>query len=73
MWEIRAAQKSHPCGPWWIVTAKPIKVLRTTAAALVPTGKRGISGRHGGGMKQWDKMSMHSGNKSLYKPESDIP
>lgn len=49
MWEIRAAQKSRQRGPWWIVTAKPIKVLQTTAAALVPTGKRGRSGRHGSG------------------------
>lgn len=45
-------RKVTHAAPWWIVTAEPIKGLQTTAAAAVPTGKRGISGRHGGGIKK---------------------
>lgn len=69
MWEIRAAEKSHPCGSLVDCNGKANKSAPNNCSCRRSHWKRRNKWETWQRNEKWDEMSMHSGNKSLHKPE----
>lgn len=73
MREMRAAQGSHPCGSRVDCNGKGNKSAPNNGSCRRSHRKKRNKWETWQWNKKWDEMSMHSGSKSRYKPESHIP